>query len=191
ETGFSHEESIFGRDAHVDAVVAHLHVDRPQAIFGVAAMAAGFDVEFPAMPRGDDVLALGEAQAAAGLVRRQPLLDAGNHLALTDRPAVVRAVILVGDQPVALPEDAELERIDAQHAVTVLGEFAELAHHDLGHRFTPLHFRCSCPAQSCWPRRYHICRSKKLRSAARMKAQIPVTASVPFTGRSPNAPTSS
>src|SRR5215470_2221685 len=61
------------RDAHVDAVVAHLHVDRPQAIFGVTAVASGFDVEFPAVPGTDDVALLGETQAAAGLVRRKLL----------------------------------------------------------------------------------------------------------------------
>src|SRR5262249_50896415 len=83
------------RDAHIDAVVAHFNVDRPQAIFGVTAVAAGFDVEFPAVPGTDDVALLGETQAAAGLVRRKLLLDARNHLALTDRTSVVRAMILI------------------------------------------------------------------------------------------------
>ena len=83
-------------------------------------------------------LLLGEPQAAAGLVRRQLLLDARDHLALTDRAAVVRAKILVGHQAVALPEDSELEGVDAEHAIAALHELAELAHHDLVHRFTPL-----------------------------------------------------
>ena len=65
------------------------------------------------------------------------LLDARDHLALTHRPAVVRAMILVGDDAVALPEDAELEGVDPQHAVAAVRELAELAHHDLVHRFTP------------------------------------------------------
>src|SRR5215471_14594880 len=129
------------RDAHVDAIVAHLHVDRPQAIFGVAAVAAGFDVEFPAVPGADDVALLGETQAAAGLVRRQLFLDARDHLALTDRTAVVRAMILVGHQTVAFPKNSKLERVDPQHAITALRELAELAHHDLVHRFT---YRRSC-----------------------------------------------
>src|SRR5215472_6226150 len=124
------------RDAHIDAVVAHFNVDRPQAIFGVTAVAAGFDVEFPAVPGTDDVALLGETQAAAGLVRRKLLLDARNHLALTDRTAVVRAMILVGDQPVAFAENSKLEGIDPQHAVAAIRELAELAHHDLIHRFT-------------------------------------------------------
>src|SRR5262249_48586532 len=90
-------EPILGcrRDAHIDAVVAHFNVDRPQAIFGVTAVAAGFDVEFPAVPGTDDVALLGETQAAAGLVRRKLLLDARDHLALTDRTSVVRAMILI------------------------------------------------------------------------------------------------
>src|SRR5262245_51043114 len=124
------------RDAHVHAVVAHLHVDRPQAIFGVAAVAAGFDVEFPAVPGTDDVALLGETQAAAGLVRRKLFLDARDHLALTDRTAVVRAMILVGHQAIAFAKNSKLERVDPQHAVAALRELAELAHHDLVHRFT-------------------------------------------------------
>src|SRR5262249_9904977 len=129
------------RDAHVDAIVAHLHVDRPQAIFGVTAVAAGFDVEFPAVPGADDVALLGETQGAAGLVRRKLLLDARNHLALTDRTAIVRTMILVRHKAVAFPENSKLERIDPQHAVAALRKLAELAHHDLVHS---LHLRRSC-----------------------------------------------
>src|SRR5262245_51602667 len=129
------------RDAHVDAIVAHLNVDRPQAIFGVTAVASGFDVEFPTVPGTDDVALLGETQAAAGLVRRKLLLDARDHLALTDRTAVVRAMILVGHQAVAFPKNSKLERVDPQHAVAALHELAELAHHDLVH---PLHLPRSC-----------------------------------------------
>src|SRR5512132_2729129 len=114
--------SCFRRDAHIDAVVAHLHVDRPQAIFGVTAVAAGFDVEFPTVPGTDDVALLGETQAAAGLVRRKLFLDTRDHLALTDRTAVVRAMILVGHQAIAFAKNSKLERVDPQHAVAALCE---------------------------------------------------------------------
>src|SRR6516162_91325 len=124
------------RDAHIDAVVAYPHSHRPQAIFGVTAVAAGLDVEFPAVPGADDVALLGETQAAAGLVRCKLLLDARDHLALTHRTAVVRAMILVGYQPVAFPKNSKLEGIDTQHAVAAIREFVERAHHDLVHRFT-------------------------------------------------------
>src|SRR5262245_56689578 len=140
-------ESILRRHAHIDAVVAHANVDRPQAILGIAAVAAGFDVEFPAVPGADDVLALGETQPAAALVGSQFLLDTRDDLALADRAAVVRAVILIGEQAVALAKDAELEVVHAQHAVTALRELAELAHHDLVHRFTPL----TLPLAACAP----------------------------------------
>src|SRR5439155_12652558 len=43
------------RDADINAIVAHLHVDGTQAIFRIAAVAAGLDVEFPPVPRADDV----------------------------------------------------------------------------------------------------------------------------------------
>src|SRR5690242_19853628 len=84
-----------GRHADVDAVVAHLHVNRPQTILRVAAVAAGLEVEFPTVPGTDDVALLGETQAAAGLVRRKLFLDARDHLSLTNRPPVVRTIILI------------------------------------------------------------------------------------------------
>src|SRR5437016_1701673 len=93
------------RQCHIHPVVAHLHVDRPQAVFRIAAMAAGFDVELPAMPGADDVLLLRKALSPAGLVRGKHLLDTRDHLALTDRAAVVRALVLVGHELVALAED--------------------------------------------------------------------------------------
>jgi len=124
------------RDADINAVVTHLHVDGTQAIFRVAAVAAGLNVEFPAVPRTDDVALLGETKSAGGLIRRELFLDARDHLALADRPAVVGAMILVCHEAVALAKNAELEAIDPQHAVATLRELAELAHHDLVHRFT-------------------------------------------------------
>src|ERR1700716_2448184 len=129
--------SILAGHTDIDAVVAHPHVDRPQAIFGIAAVAAGFDVEFPAVPGTHDVALVGEPQAATGLVGPELLLHARDHLALAHRAAVVRAIILVGDDAVALPEHAELEGIHPQHAVAAFRKLAELAHHDLVHRFIP------------------------------------------------------
>src|SRR5262249_34957649 len=149
ERAFAHptRDLRVNRHSNIHVVVAHLHVDRAQAILGIAAMAAGLDVELPAVPGTDDVLLAGEFEPAAGLVRPQFLLDARDHLALTDRAAVVRAEVLVGDEPIALPEDAELERIDPQHAIAALGKLAELAHHDLVHPVTP-----PCCAVTRWER---------------------------------------
>src|SRR5262249_36540609 len=124
------------RQGHVDAVVVHAHINGAQAVFGVAAVAAGFDVEFPAVPGADDVLLLGEAQAAAGLVRRQIFLDARDHLALADRAAVMGTIIFVREQPVALPENSELEALDPQHPVAAVGKVGQRADHNLAHRFT-------------------------------------------------------
>src|SRR5689334_9014881 len=125
-----------GRHADVDAVVAHLHVNRPQTILRVAAVAAGLEVEFPTVPGTDDVAFLGETQAAAGLVRRKLFLDARDHLSLTNRAPVVRTIILVGDEAVPLAKNSELEGVDPQHAIAPFHELAELAHHDLVHRLT-------------------------------------------------------
>src|ERR1700704_3099199 len=129
--------SIFGGHAHIDAFVAPTDLDRPQAIFRVAAVAPGLDVEFPAVPGADDVALVGETQAPAGLVGPKLLLDARDHLALAHRAAVMRTVILVGDDAVALAENAEFEGIDPQHPVAAFRKLAELAHHDLVHRLTP------------------------------------------------------
>src|SRR3954470_9447373 len=92
----------------IDAVVAHPHVDRPQAIFGIAAVAAGFDVELPAVPGTHDVALVGEPQAAHGLIGSGLLFPAADPLALAPRAPGVRAGILVGDDAVALSEHAEL-----------------------------------------------------------------------------------
>src|SRR4029077_14188869 len=105
--------------------------------FGIAAVATGLDVEFPAVPGADDVALVGKPQAAAGLVGPQLLLDARDQLAPAHRTAVVRTIILVGDDAVALPEDAELEGVDPQHPVAAFRELAELTHHDFVHRFPP------------------------------------------------------
>src|SRR5262249_57455139 len=88
------------RDADINAVVAHLNLDRPQAIFRVAAVAAGLDVEFPAMPRADDVTFFGETQPAAPLIRRELFLDPRDHLALTDHAALLRPILLLSHHPV-------------------------------------------------------------------------------------------
>ena len=97
-------------------------------------------------------------------------------------------------------------------------EFAQFADHDLVHRFTFVSFHrvLQRHARACrghprlmrqgvdgrnksghdeevhsfGARRYHICRSKKLRLAARMIAQMAVTASVAFTGCSPKGESS-
>src|SRR6185369_1473824 len=47
--------SILSGHAHIDTVVAYPDVDRSQTIFGIATMAAGLDVEFPAVPGAHDV----------------------------------------------------------------------------------------------------------------------------------------
>src|SRR4029077_3695449 len=79
--------SILAGHTDIDAGVAHTHVDMPQAIFGIASVAAGFDVEFPAVPGTHDVALVGEPKAATGLVRPELLLHARDHLALAHRAA--------------------------------------------------------------------------------------------------------
>src|SRR5262245_30785247 len=124
------------RHADIDPVVARLPADRPQPTFRVAARAARLEIEFPAVPGTDDVALLGETKPAAGLVGRKLFLDARDHFSLTDRTAVVRAMILIGDEAIALAKNSEFERVDPQHAIAPFCELAELAHHDLVHRLT-------------------------------------------------------
>src|SRR5262249_55035103 len=95
----------------------------------------------------DDVALAREPQSAARLVRAQFLLDPRDHLALTNRAAIVWAMVFVGVKAIALAENAELEFFDAQHPIGTVGKVIELAHHHFVHRITP-----SLAAPILWPR---------------------------------------
>src|SRR5258706_9643988 len=95
------------RDADINAVVTHLHVDGTQAIFRVAAVAARLNVEFPALPRTDDVALLGETKSTGGLIRAELFRAARGHLALADRPPFWGALSPFFHDAVTLVKNAE------------------------------------------------------------------------------------
>src|SRR5262245_38421394 len=86
-------------------------------------MLAGAQIELEAVPRANDVLLrLREAHSEARLVRCDMLLDLGHDLALTDRAAHVRAVVLVGDEIAVEIEHCDLDAADLHHAMRLAVE---------------------------------------------------------------------
>src|SRR4029077_7013985 len=86
--------------------------DRGEAHRRIARMAAGGEIEFIAVPRANDMALLAELQAGAFLVRRDHFLDLVENLALTHRPAGMRAHVLVGEHFAAGAKDADLELVE-------------------------------------------------------------------------------
>ena len=133
-------------------------------------MPPGNDVVLEPVPRTDDLRRGAEAQPEALAVFPEHFLDLAKDFSLADRAAGVRAAVLPGVDLVALPEHAELERSDLEHAVIAVGDLRELAHQHFIHR--------AVSENSGSGRRYHIATSNGFRSAARISSQIASTASV-------------
>src|ERR1700727_2240317 len=108
------------RRCNVNRIVRHTHSYRPQPNARIARMATGVEIEFIPMPGTHHMPVLGESQAAAGLVRHYDLLDSIEQPALTDRPAMMRAAIFIGDEPVAKPEDANFQLTDCNDAIVAI-----------------------------------------------------------------------
>src|SRR5271166_374889 len=51
---------------------------------------------------------------------------------------MVRATVLVGDEPFAEPEDADFELADSDDAIVAIGQFAAGPDHDLTHYLSPV-----------------------------------------------------
>src|SRR5262249_18390634 len=120
-------------------------------------------------------------QAAARLVGRDHLLDPVEDLSLAHRAAVVRAVVVITDDPRALAKDADLQTVDTEHAAFSVGKLVDIAEFDHG---------ASSVAYMPGPvRRNHIAMSSRSRSAAltiahaATRASVAVTASCSNTGR--------
>jgi hypothetical protein len=107
-----------------DVAVRDPHRYWPKANTKIAWMATGIKAEFIAVPRTDNMSFVGEPQASAGLVRHDYLLDPVEQLALANRPAVVRAPVLVGNAALAKPEDAYLQFAHGHDAVIAIGQLS-------------------------------------------------------------------
>ena len=87
---------------------------------------------------------------------------------------MMRASVLVGDEPFAQPEDADLQFAHCNDAVVAIGQFAAAADHDLSHSLRSNHGRLT-------GRPNHIAISNGFSSAARIIAQTATAVSVAVT----------
>src|ERR1700720_3677021 len=129
-------------DADINMPVADSDRNRGEAHRRIARMAAGGEIEFIAMPRANNVTLLAEPQAGTFLVRRDHFLDVVEDLALTDRPAGVRANVLIGKHLTASAKDADLELVDSEDSVIAIGDVSQFAnfhflHPNLRLKFSP------------------------------------------------------
>ena len=98
-------------------------------------MPAGPQVELVAVPGADDVhVGVRPFLPAAGHVLVEDFLDTGENAPLADRPAHVRAVVLVGIEAVADTEHANLDLAAGDHLAAAILELALLADIDQRHR---------------------------------------------------------
>src|SRR5579875_322258 len=95
-------------DADIDPARVFFHGHAQQSRRGLAGMHPGFDVVFVAMPGTNDVQpVLVERESSACPVFVDHLGDPRDDLPLADRPAFMRAAILVGVELALKPEDAD------------------------------------------------------------------------------------
>src|SRR6266849_1144230 len=119
-----------GSDNDIDMPVRGLELGPAQGEAFAARMAAGPQVELPAVPRTDDVLALRvvlQHPGLAVLVHRlaDPVVDA----ALAHRPAAMGTLIVPGDQIAIDIEDADLGAVAGNHPTLAVRQLADPPHH--------------------------------------------------------------
>src|SRR5262252_1016436 len=125
----------WGSDNDIDMPVGDLELGLAQGEAFATGMATGLQIEFPAMPRTDDVLAVRVVLQHPGLavvVHRlaHPMVDA----ALAHRPTAMGALIVPGDQLAIDIEDADFSAIAGNYAPLALRQFADPPDHERLHR---------------------------------------------------------
>src|SRR5580704_10799446 len=121
------------RHADVDLAVAHSDLDRREPHARIARMAAGLQIELEAVPRTHEVARLGEAQAGALHVGGERFLDLVENLPLADRPAGMRAHVLVGEDLVAEAEYPDFDVVDGEDPIVPVLELAQRRDRDIAH----------------------------------------------------------
>ena len=84
------------------------------------------------------------------------------------------ASVLIRDEPLAKPENADLKLADCDDAIVAIGQIAAVTDHDLGHHVLSFHSLVT-------GRSNHIAISNKFNSAARIIAQAITAVSVAVT----------
>src|SRR5499427_10815199 len=120
-----------GSDNDIDMPVGDLELGLAQSKAFAARMAAGPQIELPAVPRADDVLALRVVLQRPGfavLVHR--LADLTIDAALAHRSAPMGALIVPRNQLAIDVEDADLGAVAGNHPPLSLGQFVNPSHHE-------------------------------------------------------------
>src|SRR5712691_1103097 len=127
-----------GSDNDIDVPVGNLELGPAQGEAFAARMAAGPQVELPAVPRADDVLALRVVLQHPGFaVFIHRLADLTVDAALTDRPAAMGALIVPRNELAIDVEDADLGAVAGNHPPLSLGQFVDPPHHEGFHLSFP------------------------------------------------------
>ena len=128
--------------SHRPGCLRTCHVDRPQTVFRIAAMAAGSRCRTPSRARDRRCCACSRS-AGRGWSdpARAPPRRAGSPCPgrPVRRHAGNNSRTRPGDRPAG---KFRTRSFDPQHAIVAFRELAEFAHHDLTHRFTPFASAC-------------------------------------------------
>src|SRR5215831_10795063 len=122
---------MVGSDKDIDMPVGDLELGPAQGEAFATRMAAGPQIELPAMPWADDILALWVVLKHPGfavLVHR--LADLLVDAALTHRPATMGALIVPRDQLAIDVEDADFGAVAGNHAPLSLDQFVNPSNHE-------------------------------------------------------------
>src|SRR5215475_5131786 len=125
---------MVGSDNDIDVPVGDLELGPAQGEAFTTRVAAGPQIELPAMPRADDILALWVVLQHPGfavLVHR--LADLLVDAALTHRPATMGALIVPRDQLAIDVEDADFGAVAGNHAPLSLDQFVNPSNHKVFH----------------------------------------------------------
>src|SRR5689334_20638519 len=122
-----------------------------EAMLAVAGAFSGLDVEFPAMPRTDDMqIGLAEAHALIGLVGGDDFFDAMNQQSIANRAALMRTDVEESMQLALGANDTDLPSLMFNHIAGALRHISGTRYENFSHYQSLNSCRCElydpCPA---------------------------------------------
>src|SRR5712671_6641136 len=125
-------------DDDIDMPVGNLELGPAQGKAFATRMAAGPQIELPAVPWADDVLALRVVLQHSGFaVFIHRLADLAVDAALADRSAAMGALIVPRNELAIDVEDADFGAVAGNHPPLSLGQLADPPHHEGFHLSFP------------------------------------------------------